>query len=82
MGITQIPGHMSDAVTPICNDCGVTLCYDISVQEYREHAVYWDAWRCDACYPEAPGSYLRYRQSLLTEGSPSGMAPGSEPGLT
>ena len=39
--------------TPICSDCGVVLCYDITENDYNEVPEFWDAWRCDVCNPNA-----------------------------
>ena len=80
MGVALMPHRISDSLTPVCNDCGVALCYDIGMDEYISNQEFWDNWRCDACDPEVHGSYLRYRASKLSERSPNGMAPGSEPG--
>lgn len=35
--------------TPICNDCGVKLCWGLSETEYQRTKEYWDKWRCEAC---------------------------------
>jgi hypothetical protein len=49
MGVHIYPGTMDGAVTPICNTCGVSLCWDISEQEYGEDQKFWDAWICQDC---------------------------------
>lgn len=38
-----------DALTPICNTCGITLCWDISEDEYDENPSFWDNWKCEDC---------------------------------
>lgn len=43
--------------TPICNLCGVTLCWDISEEEYLELLDFWDAWCCKECDPETVEKY-------------------------
>jgi hypothetical protein len=35
--------------TPVCNDCGIHLCWDISEYEYEEAESFWDNWRCQEC---------------------------------
>ena len=38
-----------DGKTPICNACGVWLCWDISNEEYAQAAPFWDSWVCEDC---------------------------------
>jgi len=40
MGATRTPGTMPGAVTPICNNCGVALCWDIAEEEYEMEQVF------------------------------------------
>ena len=40
---------MPEAVTPICNDCGISLCWDILEEEYKEAKQFWDDWICQDC---------------------------------
>jgi hypothetical protein len=47
--------------TPVCNSCGIYLCWDISEQEYSERQEYWESWMCEKCYPKARGSWLNAR---------------------
>lgn len=49
-------------VTPICNNCGVSLCWDISVEQYREEQAFWNAWTCDYCNPDYRGALRRWRR--------------------
>ena len=35
--------------TPVCNNCGVHLCWDISDFDYDEAEAFWDAWMCEKC---------------------------------
>jgi hypothetical protein len=49
MGVHRIKSTMLGGVTPICSDCGVSLCWDISDEEYEERAAFWDGWRCQEC---------------------------------
>ena len=49
--------------TPICNECGVKLCWDISPYEYEEDKSFWDEWTCRDCNPNYSGALKRYRES-------------------
>jgi hypothetical protein len=53
---------MSGGVTPICNRCGVSLCWDISTHEYGEAKRFWDAWICQDCNSGEPLSLRAYRE--------------------
>lgn len=35
--------------TPICNSCGIKLCWDISEYEYEDNELFWDNWKCQQC---------------------------------
>jgi hypothetical protein len=39
----------TDGLTPICNECGVRLCWDISHEEYAQRPDFWDCWVCQDC---------------------------------
>lgn len=49
MGVFVGPGTMPGGVTPICNTCGIALCWDISSDDYDERPAFWDAWLCQDC---------------------------------
>jgi hypothetical protein len=49
MGVHINGGTMPGAVTPICNDCGVSLCWDIADEQYERERSFWDGWRCAEC---------------------------------
>ena len=49
MGVHVHGGTLDGGVTPICNDCGVSLCWDISEEEYEQSADFWDDWICQDC---------------------------------
>lgn len=52
MGV--IPSNFdSEAFTPICNSCGVCLCWDIHETEYLEAKIFWDLWTCKDCEPKS-----------------------------
>lgn len=40
---------MPGSQTPICNDCGVFLCWDVSDADADRDREFWDAWRCEEC---------------------------------
>lgn len=49
MAVTTHGGTMPGGVTPLCDTCGVSLCWDISRTEYLEARAFWDAWSCRDC---------------------------------
>lgn len=49
MGVHVTSSTIDDGLTPICNDCGVSLCWDISTEEYEENPAFWDSWICRVC---------------------------------
>ena len=49
MGVHKHGGTMPGALTPICNCCGVSLCWDISTEDYRNDQDFWDDWICQDC---------------------------------
>jgi hypothetical protein len=49
MGVHIHGGTMSGALTPICNQCNISLCWDISEKEYDEQQQFWDDWICREC---------------------------------
>jgi hypothetical protein len=50
---------------PICNDCGVALCWDVSIYEYEEAEKFWDNWRCKDCNPNYRGALKRFKSNTL-----------------
>jgi len=62
MGVTILKSTMPDAVTPICNDCGITLCYDVGECEYQLNKIFWDDWKCKECNPQYLRSYKKYKE--------------------
>lgn len=49
VGVTVLPSTMPDGMTPICNSCGITLCWDIPQWEATERAWFWENWECREC---------------------------------
>lgn len=60
MGVTVTNSTMPGAMTPICEECGVALCWDIAQEEYDQAPGFWDAWKCRDCNPNYRGSLQRY----------------------
>ena len=68
MGVQVTGGTLPGGVTPVCNECGVALCWDISEGEYAEDRAFWDAWRCRECNGGTPmrRADFRKRRSAAT----------------
>lgn len=54
MGVTTVNSTLVGGVTPICNECGILLCWDISETEYEEDKEFWDKWICKECNQGKP----------------------------
>ena len=54
MAVGTLPSTLSGAVTPVCGECGIFLCFDISNEEYAEMKSFWDAWICEDCNGGTP----------------------------
>lgn len=39
----------ADGFTPVCNACGVHLCWDIGPDEYAKSWQFWTRWCCESC---------------------------------
>lgn len=61
MGIIK-SSQFSEGYTPICEECGLTLCWDISEDDYLEYKPFWDTWRCKYCNPNWEGQLKRYKE--------------------
>lgn len=74
MGVHKARSTLAGGVTPICNGCGVSLCWDISDEDYAERPEFWDNWRCRTCVPR-----WRLAQAPRTSAAPepSGQGEGS-----
>ncbi|MGV9205609.1 MAG: hypothetical protein ACOC44_16485 [Promethearchaeia archaeon] len=55
MGVTN--GCLG-GLTPICNVCGITLCFEIDPVEYEENTDYWENWCCEECAEYTRKEYL------------------------
>jgi hypothetical protein len=69
MGVYIHRGTMDGGVTPICNECMISLCFDVSDTEYETCKQFWDSWICQECNGDKPFSKLHYAamQSKLNE---------------
>lgn len=63
MGVHVHGGTMPGAVTPICNLCNVSLCWDISEEDYRQEKRFWDSWICKDCNNGESLSLKKWRQN-------------------
>ena len=61
MGVTPSSMFPEEEVTPTCNECGVSLCWDISLLEYVEDYEFWESWTCRDCNPNYEGALKRFR---------------------
>lgn len=52
-----------DGWQPICNDCGIALCFTISDDEKYRFGEFWENWRCQYCDPYVIGSFSRWLKS-------------------
>ena len=51
--------------TPICSNCGVCLCWDISSDDYWEDKDFWDNWTCRDCNPNYKHALRKYKLEKL-----------------
>jgi hypothetical protein len=68
MAAIHVPSTTAGGLTPICNDCGIMLCWDISDEEYQEAMAFWEAWICQECNGGTPLSlkaWLEERDILV-----------------
>ncbi len=61
MGVIEKYGEAQ----PICNDCGVALCWSVSSEQYEEDKDFWDSWKCEDCNPKSSGSYIKFKVNKL-----------------
>jgi len=53
---------MVGAQTPICNDCGISLCWDIPDEEAKRDAAFWGKWVCQECNGGEPMSLKQWQR--------------------
>lgn len=63
MGV--ISSRSTDGKTPVCDCCGIHLCWDIAPHEYEEAKPFWDAWKCQDCNGGKPMSLAHYRDESI-----------------
>lgn len=61
MGTQVTASTIPGGITPLCNECGVALCWDLPEEEYLQDKGFWDEWRCRDCNPDYEGALQRYR---------------------
>jgi hypothetical protein len=61
LGVTVLTSTIGGGVTPICNSCGTTLCWDISENDYAEAQQFWDNWVCKDCNGGVKMSLKQYK---------------------
>ncbi|WP_139313467.1 hypothetical protein [Rhodoferax antarcticus] len=49
MGLHKHGGTMDGALTPICESCGVALCWNIEESQGLAEKDFWDQWMCEDC---------------------------------
>ncbi len=63
MGVYVTASTLPGAVTPICNECGISLCWDVSVEEYVSARAFWDVWICERCNGGESMSLKRWKMN-------------------
>ena len=59
MGV--VSSQLEGGFTPICDECGIKLCWDISTEDYLADTEFWENWTCKVCDPE----YRKKRHAKL-----------------
>lgn len=70
MGLTKTRSTIPGGYTPICNQCGISLCWDISEEEGDCARVFWDEWVCADCNGGVALSLNTWKESLV-RGTPA-----------
>ena len=70
MGVTRGYSTLDGGLTPICDLCGIALCWDISQEEYEEAEQFWDEWCCKHCDPNYRKRKHELQERGLGEGHP------------
>lgn len=63
MGLHVHGGTMPGGVTPICNECGVSLCWDVAEEEAEQDRAFWDQWVCRDCNGGEPMSLSAWKSA-------------------
>lgn len=67
MGLHVHGGTMDGALTPICESCGVSLCWDIEESEALENKDFWDQWKCQECNGGERMSLVKWKLQKKSE---------------
>lgn len=70
MAVGQTPRTLPGAVTPVCGECGVFLCWDVSDADYAADREFWDEWVCAECNGGRPMSLRDWRAKKRTPPTP------------
>jgi len=46
--------------TPICEDCGIQLCWSIEEEVYNQQSEFWNQWKCKDCNPNYSGALKNF----------------------
>ena len=65
MGLHTHGGTMEGALTPICEACGVSLCWDIEENEALADEAFWNQWKCQDCNDGVRMSLEKWRLEHL-----------------
>lgn len=78
MGLITHRGTMPGAFTPICNECGVHLCWDVGEEEANQDRQFWDAWICQDCNGGVRMSVKQWREQRGRDAQVAG-SPVAQP---
>lgn len=76
MGVHIHGSTMPGGLTPICNECGIALCMDISENEYKRQTKFWDEWICKECNGGESMKYPNFRPIKIIERKPKEQTSG------
>jgi hypothetical protein len=65
MGI--IADYALEEYQPICDLCGIALCYTVNEYEYLKDKIFWDAWTCQNCDPNYLSEYRKFLRNTKNE---------------
>jgi hypothetical protein len=52
---------MEGALTPICESCNVSLCWDVEEEEGMADEDFWNQWKCQDCNDGERMSLAKWR---------------------
>jgi hypothetical protein len=67
MGLHSHGGTMPGGLTPICESCGVSLCWDIEEGEALENEEFWNQWKCQDCNGGERMSLVKWKLQQKSE---------------